>query len=60
MGLTPNSTKMKDQVLQELLEMSDSEAPEELGSSNLQLLSQWFNVENLVSCCIPAFLSECV
>ena len=47
-GLTPNPTKMEDLLLQELLQIADSEAPGELGSSNLQLLSQplsqWKNV----------------
>ena len=63
-GLTPNPTKMEDPLLQELLQIADSGAPKNLGSSDLQLLSQplsqWKNVENPVSFCIPAVLLECV
>ena len=57
-GLTPNPTKMEDPLLQELLQNADSEAPGELGSSDLQLLSlplsQWKDVEHPVNFCIPA------
>ena len=63
-GLTPNPTKMEDPLLQELLQIADSEAPAELGSSDLQLLSQpvsqWKNVEHPVSFCIPVVHSESV
>ena len=63
-GLTPNSTKMEDPLLQELLQNADSEAPGELGSSDLQLLSlplsQWKDVEHPVNFCIPAVPSESV
>ena len=48
---------MKALALQELLEIADSGAPRELGSSDLQLLSQplsqWKNVEDPGSFCIP-------
>ena len=51
--LTPNPTKMEDLLLQELPQIADSEAPGELGSSELQLLSQplsqWKDVEHPVS-----------
>ena len=63
-GLTPNPTKLEDPLLQELLQFPDSEAPGELGSSDLQLLSQplsqWKDVEHPVSFCIPAVPLECV
>ena len=63
-GLTPNSTKMEDPLLQELLQSADFEAPGELGSSNLQLLSQplsqWKDVEHPVNFCIPVVPSESV
>ena len=62
--LTPNPTKMEDPLLQELLQNADSEAPGELGSSDLQLLSlplsQWKDVEHPVNFCIPAVPSESV
>ena len=62
--LTPNPTKMEDPLLQELLQIADSEAPRELGTSELQLLSQalsqWKNVNHPVSFCIPAVPSECI
>ena len=61
--LTPNPTKMEDPLLQELLQITDSEAPGEL-VSNLQLLaqpsSQWKNVQHPVSFCIPAIPLECI
>ena len=63
-GLTPNPTKMEDPLLQELLQNADSEAPGELGSSDLQtlslLLSQWKDVEHPVNFCIPAVPSDSV
>ena len=63
-GLTPNPTKMEYPLRQELLQIADSEAPGELGSSDLQLLSQplsqWRDLEHPVSFCIPAAPSECV
>ena len=63
-GLTRNPTKMEYLLLQELLQIAGSEAPGELGSSDLQLLSQplsqWRDVEHPVSFCIPAAPSECV
>ena len=53
---------MEDLLLQELLQNADSEAPGELGSSDLQLLSlplsQWKDVEHPVNFCIPAVPSE--
>ena len=63
-GLTPNPMKMEDPLLQELLQNADSEAPGELGSSDLQLLSlplsQWKDVEHHVNFCIPVVSSESV
>ena len=63
-GLTLNPTKMEDPLLQELLQIADSEAPGELGSSDMQLLSQplsqWKNVEHPASFCIPAVPLEWV
>ena len=60
-GLVPNPMKMEDPLLQELLQIANSEVPGELGSSDLQHLpqplSQW---KNPVSSCIPAVPSECV
>ena len=59
-GLKPIPTKMEEPLLQELLQIAHSEAPRELGSSNLPLLSQplsqWKNPVNY----IPAVPSECV
>ena len=56
--------KMEDPLLQELLQNADSEAPGELGSSDLQLLSlplsQWKDVEHPVNFCIPVVPSESV
>ena len=55
---------MEDPLLQELLQNADSEAPGELGSSDLQLLSlplsQWKDVEHPVNFCILAVPSESV
>ena len=63
-GLPLNPTKMEDPLLQEVLQIADSEAPREFGSSNLQLLlqslSQWKNVKHPVGFCIPVVLSKCV
>ena len=62
--LAPNLTKMEDPLLQELLQIADSEAPGEHGSSDLQVLSQplsqWKNVEKPVSFCITAVPLECI
>ena len=59
-GLKPIPTKMEEPLLQELLQIAHSEAPRELGSSDLPLLSQplsqWKNLVNY----IPAVPSECV
>ena len=59
-GLKPIPTKMEEPLPQELLQIAHSEAPRELGSSNLPLLSQplsqWKNPVNY----IPAVPSECV
>ena len=59
-GLKPIPTKMEEPLLQELLQIAHSEAPRELGSSDLPLLSQplsqWKNPVNY----IPAVPSECV
>ena len=56
--LTPNPAKMEGPALQELLWIAYSGTPRELGSSGLQLLSQplsqWKNVEDPTSFCIPA------
>ena len=58
--LTLNPTKVEGLTLQELLQITDSGASGELGSSDLQLLSlwlsQWKNVEYPVSVCISAVL----
>ena len=62
--LTLNFTKTEDPLLQKLLQIADSEAAGELGNSDLQLLlqplSQWKNVVNPVSFCIPVFPLECI
>ena len=35
-GITPNPAKMEDPLLQELLQIADTEAPGELGSSDYE------------------------
>ena len=63
-GLARIPTKMKDLLLQELLQIAGSEARGELGSCELRLLSQplsqWKDVQNPVSFCIPTVSSKYV